>query len=60
MVDTSEDFRSNLSWKVGNGEDIRFWEDDWLPNSDALANYNYVPISEEDTTLASYQALYNL
>lgn len=52
MVDTWEDFRSNLSWKLGNGEDIRFWMDDQLNGVNSLANYSTNPITNDDSNLS--------
>jgi hypothetical protein len=34
-----EDFLSGGSFKVGNGEDMRFWEDTWLGNKSLAMQY---------------------
>lgn len=41
-----------MSWDIDNGEDIRFWQDIWIPNCDKLSSYSLTTISEEDANLA--------
>lgn len=31
-----KDFCNNLVWKLGNREDIKFWLDRWIPNTELL------------------------
>lgn len=51
LVNTWDSFRNTLSWDVGNGADIRFWQDIWEPNCDALTNLATTSIREEDKDL---------
>lgn len=54
------EFRNNLIWTVGNGEDIRFWHDYWLPNCDNLATYYNLNTDPEDLNLSiSHCVTYN-
>jgi hypothetical protein len=39
LMKIKEDFFSRGSFKVGNGEDTRFWEDTWLGNKSLTHQY---------------------
>lgn len=55
-----EVFRKQLVWNVGNGEDVRFWLDQWLPNKENLINYcNLDPNSEELQLPIAHYITYN-
>lgn len=51
VLNTWEEFRSNLVWNVGNGEDVHFWKDNWLPNCDLLEACRSTSISNDDANL---------
>lgn len=60
LVNTWVDFRKYLVWNVGNGEDVRFWLDQWLPNSENLISYNNMDPNSEDLKLSiSHYVTYN-
>jgi hypothetical protein len=33
-----DQFRSHTVWQVGNGQEINFWLDKWMPNGRTLMN----------------------
>lgn len=39
ICQTWEAFRGFLTWDVGNGEDTRFWSDNWVPNLQPIMSY---------------------
>lgn len=43
---TWEKFRKNLHWEMGNGNTIRFWLDNWLPDGDNLSSLCTTTIPE--------------
>ena len=32
-------FNQNMTWEVGSGEKIKFWEDEWLANGQLKGRY---------------------
>lgn len=46
-----EEFHKHIIWKIGNGRDINFWFDKWVPNKGALFNVALAGNNVIDTTL---------
>ena len=43
-----EVFYRNLIWRIGNRENIRFWEDHWILGINKLTKFALVDLDEED------------
>jgi hypothetical protein len=41
--------KANVSWKLGNGEDIQFWSDSWLLQGPLINNLVYEDSVQECT-----------
>ncbi|KAF7808310.1 putative ribonuclease H protein At1g65750 family [Senna tora] len=37
--------RDGLVWRIGDGQQVRFWTDSWLPNGKKLEEYAFHPLS---------------
>lgn len=51
----SENLLSNCFWSVKNGEDIRFWLDNWIPGMNSLVHYSMATIEESELQLSLIQ-----
>jgi len=49
-------FNSNMVWKVGSGEKVKFWEDEWLANGQLKEQYEKIYNNSElkDKSIGSF------